>query len=299
MMQGIAYRSYLYTMYTYSAAFYRLKNLLQQLYDDREASTLSHEVMEWITGLGRTDRLLQKEQVMNVAMTTMLEQAEEQLLRGVPLQYVTGYAWFMGLKFAVSKHVLIPRPETEELVHWIVNDHLPQGLPIDILDVGTGSGCIPIMLKKLIPAAVISTCDISPDAIAVAAANATSLEQDISFFQLDFLQPDQREQLSNFNIIVSNPPYIPISEKEKLHINVRDNEPSLALFVQDNDALVFYKALAVFGKTHLRPGGTLYCELDAGHALATADLFSEMGYADVTLKKDLNGHERMLRATLP
>jgi release factor glutamine methyltransferase len=255
--------------------------------------------MEWITGLGRTDRLLQKEQVMNVAMTTMLEQAEEQLLRGVPLQYVTGYAWFMGLKFAVSKHVLIPRPETEELVHWIVNDHLPQGLPIDILDVGTGSGCIPIMLKKLIPAAVISTCDISPDAIAVAAANATSLEQDISFFQLDFLQPDQREQLSNFNIIVSNPPYIPISEKEKLHINVRDNEPSLALFVQDNDALVFYKALAVFGKTHLRPGGTLYCELDAGHALATADLFSEMGYADVTLKKDLNGHERMLRATLP
>ncbi len=183
----------------------------------------------------------------------------------------------MGKEFGVNEHVLIPRPETEELVQWVINDWKSREEAIKILDIGTGSGCIPISLRFALTQADVTSCDISSDALAVAKENATTMQTVIEFIQLDFLDVSQRNKLVSYDIIVSNPPYIPASEKEKLHANVKDHEPGIALFVPDNDALVFYHAIAFFGKEHLNNNGYIYCELDAGHAMECKALFEKPG----------------------
>ncbi len=286
---------YLYGMYTVGSAFYHLKDTLVGLYDDREAVAISHDVMEYITGLGKTDRLISKERTLASEELTKYEEALNALRKGIPLQYVTGIAWFMGKQYIVNKHVLIPRPETEELVQWIAEDYALLNSVFKILDVGTGSGCIPISLKLLLPMVMVTSCDISSNAISVAQKNADRLKADVGFVELDFLDGTTGERLGAYDVIVSNPPYIPLSEKARMHINVTENEPGIALFVPDDDALVFYRAIATFGKTHLNRGGRIYCELDEAHAEETKILFENEGYPNVVLKKDMHGNQRMLR----
>jgi release factor glutamine methyltransferase len=281
-------------MLTIGTAFYDLKAALHLLYDEREAAAIAHEVMEHITGLNRLERLTRKEQKLSGPQSESFAQLKTVLLKGVPLQYVFGVAHFLGRPFKVSPAVLIPRPETEELVQWIIDAEHPQKM----LDIGTGSGCIAISLKLALPGCEVSAIDVSPEALEVAGQNAKALDARIDFIEADFLIQGAWAQLSVYDVIVSNPPYIPESERQTLHTNVRDHEPAAALFVAGNDALLFYEAIAAFGKTHLASEGTIYCELHRDYAAQTAALFRNSGYTNVTLRRDMHGNPRMLQARL-
>jgi release factor glutamine methyltransferase len=280
---------------TYNEAFYNLLAALKDIYDEREAAATAHEALEHLTGFGKLDRIVKKDERLTEEQQQQYEVMRNDLAAGKPLQYVTGVAWFMGRPFKVDNNVLIPRPETEELVSWIAKDYFKQAP--EILDIGTGSGCIPISLKLALPDSTVYSCDISAGAIAVATENTGRLEADVELFQLDFLNKEQREVLSGFDIIVSNPPYIPQSEAANIHTNVKDHEPHLALFVPNDDPLLFYKAIADFGKTHLNPAGAIYCELHADHATASEELFRNKGYKNVMLKSDMHGNPRMLKVS--
>ncbi len=290
-------------MLSYSQAFYGLKERLQQMYEASEAAAISHSFMEYLTGLGKLDRLDKKDVLLTTAQQELYETKTKEIAAGKPIQYVTGSAWFMGREFCVNDHVLIPRPETEELVEWIVEDvnkRRPilndQERVLSVLDIGTGSGCIPISLKLALPGAEVTSCDISADALSVARNNASKLQSEICLIQTDFLDASDHNKLGMYDVIVSNPPYIPVSEKDRLDKNVRDFEPGIALFVPDSDALVFYRAIAIFGKEHLSRNGYIYCEMDAAHAQECKTLFEQLGYQDVCIKKDMHGNWRMLRA---
>jgi release factor glutamine methyltransferase len=237
---------------------------------------------------------MKKEDLLNAAQMETFEKGRRELLKGRPLQYVTGVAWFAGQDYKVNEHVLIPRPETEELVDWVVADCKDKP-ELSILDIGTGSGCIPISLKLGLPAAVVTSCDISADALRVAKENARNLKADVTFIKTDFLNQKMWYNFAKYDVIVSNPPYIPRSEYEKMHTNVRDHEPEIALFVANEDALVFYRNIAEFAKEHLNEGGNIYCELHKDHAEETERMFKVKGYS-TELRADMNGNLRMLKA---
>lgn len=283
-------------MLSYLTAFQTLKKELTKLYDEGEAAAIAHEVMEHLTGYNKLQRLAEKERLFNEQQQSAFDEAQSRLLKGEPLQYITGVQWFLGQPFQVSKDVLIPRPETEELVTWIAEDLMGHA-NISILDIGTGSGCISVSLKLLLPSANITSCDVSSTALAMAKKNAKALQAEVSFLQLDFLNQSNWQQLQRYNVIVSNPPYIPLSEQESLDKNVREFEPATALFVPDNDPLIFYRCIAAFGKSHLHDGGAIYCELHKDYAAETKQLFQKMGYTDTTLRKDMHGNMRMLKAS--
>jgi len=268
---------------------------LTAIYDEAEASNISEWVIEHLTGIKRTDRLVHKTRAINREQAEQIEHYIQRLLLHEPVQYVLNEAWFCGLKFYVNKNVLIPRPETEELVEWIITDCK---FPIDklsILDIGTGSGCISIALKRRLGKAEVRSCDISHEAIQVAKRNAATLGVDVAFTELDFLNTEQRDKLPSFDIIVSNPPYIPMTDKKEMPSNVLDHEPGTALFVPDNDILVFYKAIADFGKKHLNKNGIIYAEINESLAEETASNFQLNGYR-TELKKDMQGKMRMVKA---
>jgi release factor glutamine methyltransferase len=283
-------------MPTCSEAFYELLRGLQPLYDEREAAGIAHEILYYITGFSKMQRLMQRDVQLSGEQLKQYNRALQELGRGTPVQYVTGSAWFMGREFHVNKYVLIPRPETEELVEWIATDYAGAANELTILDIGTGSGCIAISVKLRLPATDVAACDISKDALAVATENAQRLGAAVSLIQADFLDLAEHNKFGAYDVIVSNPPYIPVTEKEKLHTNVRDHEPALALFVPADDALLFYRRIALFGKKHLSGNGYIYCELDAEHALACKALFEDAGYHPVEIRKDMHGNWRMLKA---
>lgn len=285
-------------MNSYGQAFYSLKNELCNLYDEQEASAIAHEVLEDITGLTKIDRLMLKDALFNAVQENAFDYMMDELLQGKPLQYVTGKAYFMERRFEVNEQVLIPRPETEELVIWIINDHQASNDPKRILDIGTGSGCIPISLQLEMPAAVISSCDISKGALEVAQRNAQRLNANVHFIALDFLNKDAQASLPMYDIVVSNPPYIPRSEEREMHTNVKSYEPGTALFVPDDDPLLFYRTIADFGKTHLNNNGAIYCELHRDFAHETKALFRAAGYKNVVIQKDMHDNWRMLKATM-
>lgn len=255
-------------------------------------------ISEWLTehlaGITRSNRMQQQKKELTPAQLLLFDQYLDRLLQHEPIQYVLQEAWFCGLHFYVDHNVLIPRPETEELVEWVIS-HCR--FPLDdmsIADIGTGSGCIPVAIKKRLAKATVTGYDISPGALNVARKNAATLGIDVSFHELDFLDPSQRTTLPFFDIIISNPPYIPIADKEQLAINVTAFEPSAALFVPDNDPLTFYHALADFGLTHLHPGGSIYMEIHHPFASKVMALFAGKGYT-AEVKKDMQGKERMVR----
>lgn len=281
-------------MLSYSDTYVDLYTVLQSIYDDREASAIAHEVLEHITGLGRLQRLTDKDKKLTEEQESEFIKIKKGLLSGRPMQYVLGYAWFMGRRFTVNEHVLIPRPETEELVQW-VEDEYKRHSPA-ILDIGTGSGCIPILLKKLLPSAQITAIDVSADALAVAKINAKALDVDVLIQQMNFLDTGAWQSLPQYDVIVSNPPYIPETERQTLAAHVREHEPGQALFVPGDDALLFYRHIAEFGMIHLRQEGSIYCELHVDYANATEELFKSVGFAYTELRADMHGNLRMLKA---
>jgi release factor glutamine methyltransferase len=285
-------------MLSYNEAFYNLLNGLKQVYDAQEAAAISHEVLNHITGLDKMQRLMQKDNLLSDTQQQDYDRMSAELLTARPLQYVLGHSWFMGKEYKVNEHVLIPRPETEELVKWITDDWKHKQDSISVLDIGTGSGCIPVSLKLALPASTVTSCDVSTGAITIATENAVRLNADVHFFELDFLETAKQSKLGKYHIIVSNPPYIPETEKDTLHENVRAHEPGLALFVPGDDALLFYRAIAIFGKTHLEPGGNIYCELHVDYASATEQLFKDLGYSYTEVRADMHGNLRMLKAAI-
>jgi release factor glutamine methyltransferase len=231
-----------------------------------------------------------------------LEKADNILLQlkdGTPLQYILGEAWFYKYSFKVNKSVLIPRPETEELIEWVltyIQELSPEHKYLNILDIGTGSGCIPITLKKEMPELQITSIDVSTQALATAKENASLLDTNIEFRELNFLNEETWKELNMYDIIISNPPYIPANEKEKLSINVRNHEPGLALFVPENKPLLFYEKIATFGQSHVQNDGVIFLELHKDFAGETQKLYEEEGYKNVIIKKDISGNERILKA---
>lgn len=210
-----------------------------------------------------------------------------------PVQYVVGESEFFGKKFFVNENVLIPRPETEELIEWILNDN--PNFEGKILDVGSGSGCIPVVLKSQFPQAGVFSIDLSKGAIEIAKSNAEYHQTPIQFLEMDFLDDSNWNKLPRFDIIVSNPPYIVESEKSDMKENVLKYEPKTALFVPDNDPLIFYRKIADFASTHLNPGGKIYVEINQNLGEETKELLQK-SFQTVELRKDISGNYRMIKA---
>ena len=282
---------------TVQEATYFLLNQLRTVYSDGEASQVVDWVMEHLTGSKKAERMLYKNAAITEKEEYLLHLYTKRLLAHEPVQYVLNESWFCGLKFFVDRNVLIPRPETEELVEWIISNCK---FPVDelkILDIGTGSGCIPVALKRRIRKADVWGCDVSEAALSVAKKNAITLGAEVNFLSLDFLDKNTWSQLPVFDIIVSNPPYVPVKDKESMQPNVLNYEPHRALFVPDNDALLFYKAIAEFGKDHLSKKGKIYLEIHEELGEATSKLFQAAGYK-TELKKDMQQKDRLLQAGL-
>ncbi|MES1160848.1 MAG: HemK/PrmC family methyltransferase, partial [Bacteroidota bacterium] len=212
-----------------------LLSRLHPLYEEREAAAITDWVMEKITGWKKIDRIIHKNMSLSREGLDLFRLYAAELENHRPVQYVLQEAWFSGLKFYVDEHVLIPRPETEELVEWVVAELTPLPGEHAILDVGTGSGCIAITLKRQLPEARVYACDLSPDALAIAERNAVSNRAPVDFHQLDFLDSSQWNELPPIQTLISNPPYIPVREKETMAPHVVGFEPHLALFVEDED----------------------------------------------------------------
>lgn len=266
---------------------------LTPLYDVREAGLIADWVLERLTGLTRLDRRVHASDPLPADAIRQYDSWRDELLAHRPVQYVLHESWFAGLKFYVDENVLIPRPETEELVEWITQTR-PSG---PLLDVGTGSGCIAITLAKKLPAIPIHACDVSPTALGIAKRNAANLNTPLSFHHLDFLDPSAWAALPSVQCLVSNPPYIPFSQRTTMAPHVVDAEPSLALFVPDTDPLVFYRALAGFAGKKLLPGGAIFVEIHEDLATDVLDLFRTAGFQQLTLRKDMQGRDRMISAS--
>jgi release factor glutamine methyltransferase len=294
---------------------------LYDIYDSREAAAIANLVMENITEWRKIDRVVNKNVPLSLPKIELLKKYTKELLSHKPVQYVLHEAWFAGMKLYVDENVLIPRPETEELVDWIVKEVRSQETgdgkpmtdggwqvagkqftihhsPFTILDIGTGSGCISIALKKKLPHAEIYSCDISEDALTVARRNAIDHNADVHFVQLDFLNEDQRDALPRVDLIVSNPPYIPIKDKQTMMPNVTEHEPHLALFVADNSPLVFYESIADFAEQKLAVNGKIFVEMHEEQSAHVKKLFSFRGFSGIEIKKDMQSKERMLKATM-
>jgi release factor glutamine methyltransferase len=275
-----------------------LKNLekdfnhrLKAIYTADESLVLFKIVISFLTGKNVKDLLNQE---LSVAQLKDLNQFTTQLLAHHPIQYVLGEADFYLLKFKVNSNVLIPRPETEELVYLIIQEQ--KNKPVNILDIGTGSGCIAIALKKNLPLAQLIAIDISNEALALAEKNATSNRVEVTFYKADALNL-QSSNWPQFDVIVSNPPYIAQSEMEIMDENVKAHEPHLALFVNDDEPLIFYDKIGDFALTNLKSGGMLYFEINQQLAHETANLLIKKGF-QTTLIKDINQNYRILKAQL-
>jgi len=281
----------------FSAALQHVSTRLRTIYEEGEANSIANWVVESITGASRQQSKVANSVILTQAQENQFHQVVERLLLHEPVQYVLNEAWFCGNKLYVDERVLIPRPETEELVEWISNDYTFPGNNITILDIGTGSGCIPISLKKRLPNASVWGADISEAALEVAKRNAASIDTEIIFHHLDILNEDNWSLLPPFDIIVSNPPYIPEKDKAQMQANVLQYEPAIALFVPDNDALLFYQAIGRFAKEKLTASGFLYVEIHEDLGKATTELLRSMDFS-TTMKKDMQEKDRMIKSGL-
>jgi len=278
------------------AAIIHIRSELQGLYPDTEIKSFSNLIIEKVSGFSRTEIIVNKNTLFSVEQRHVIENFIEKLKEYVPIQYILGETEFFGLPFHVNESVLIPRPETEELVDWIRNENDRNANP-GILDIGTGSGCIAISLKHEFINATVDAFDISEKALETAQSNATLNKLEVTFSKVDILNTPELEQ--KWDIIVSNPPYVTELEKSEISPNVLDYEPHLALFVPDNDPLLFYRCIAIFAQQHLKPRGKLYFEINRQFGKATVDLLTAMGFGNVELRKDISGNDRMVRGIAP
>ena len=261
--------------------------------DSKETNAIIRAICCEILGISTTTYYMKEKVILTTEQEVRLNDVISRLQQGEPLQYIEGKTPFCGMDFMVRSGVLIPRPETAELVDWIVQDHTTQ-IP-RILDLGTGSGCIAISLNKQMPQATVEACDISHEALAIARENNEMNGTDVTFFHHDMLDLDMPLPHS-YNILVSNPPYIKQSEAADMEQHVTEWEPHTALFVPDDDALRFYRAIAEIGQTDaLLPGGHIYVEINQALGKETVELFESYGYKEVTLRKDIYGNDRMIK----
>ena len=267
---------------------------LTALYGNMEAESFFHLVLEDFKKLKRVDLALEPDLKFSPDELIQWNTVLELLLKEIPIQYILGKAHFYGLEFEVSPSVLIPRPETEELVDWILSENptIQKSDNLKILDIGTGSGCIAISLAKNLPNAKVSAIDVSEKALEVAKRNAASNVVNVTFIQQNILETENLPQ--SFDIIVSNPPYVRNLEKEEIKNNVLENEPHLALFVDDHDALIFYRKIVELATKNLSKNGQLYFEINQYLAKETMDLLETSGFSHMELRKDIYGNNRMV-----
>ncbi len=294
-------------MKLYEAGSY-IKEQLKNIYGEGEASNIADLVIEHLTSWSKKDALFKKEVTLVEDQISQLDKIIKRLRDHEPIQYIMNKTWFYGLELYVDKDVLIPRQETEELVDWIINDVKALGFDVfekksneadettklKILDVGTGSGCIALALKKAMPKAEVWGCDISDGALNIARRNGAESNIRVDFQSVDYLNEAQQKHLPSVDIVVSNPPYVPLKDKDGMQPNVVQYEPHTALFVDNNDPLAFYKALVLFSKHRLHKNGMMYMEIheDLGNNVKT--LFEMEGY-NVEVKKDMQGKDRMVK----
>lgn len=265
--------------------------VLKPMYIEREVKNMLLVILEDLLGFSRSQLLIHQTDLTQDQLL-QLDEVLARLNQGEPLQHIIGFTYFDDLKIEVSPAVLIPRPETEELVHWIAETVKFSNL--SILDCCTGSGCIALALANRFPQALVSGIDVSSEALQVARRNASQLELSVRFEKLDLLTTNPSQ--TDLDIIVSNPPYIPQSELQNMHVNVTEFEPSLALFVTDNDPLMFYRQISEYAFNALKKGGLLFYELHENFAFETQELIQSLGFSHVELKQDLQGKWRMLKA---
>ena len=268
---------------------------LRDSYPNSEINTFFFRLAEFYLGMKRIDVALNKDHILTENEQKTFKIAQNKLKIGEPLQYILGQTEFYGLKFLINPSVLIPRPETEELVEWIINDQKnnDKNEIISILDIGTGSGCIAVTLAKKLHKAKVTAIDISAEALKTASKNAEINTVSINFEQADILKVKELSQ--NFDIIVSNPPYVREQEKTAMQKNVLDHEPETALFVKDNDALLFYRKISELAFKYLKPGGKLYFEINQYLEEETYDLVKKIGFSEVERRDDLFKNPRMLK----
>jgi release factor glutamine methyltransferase len=282
---------------TIDAAARILISSLTGPYDEREASAISSLVMEHLTGMPKSVRVLNKTNLLTGHQKDLFDEYLPDLLRNRPVQYVLGEAWFGPLSFFVNENVLIPRPETEELAEWLLKDGITKDSTISVLDIGTGSGCITVYIKKKRKNLRVMALDISDSALEIARKNAKTHETEIEFYLSDILDPLEWENLDSPDLIISNPPYIPEKQKQMLGPHVKDFEPGLALFVPNEDPIIFYRSIGNFAIQKLKPGGMLFLEIHHDYADKIMDWYDKNGFS-VELKKDLSGNNRMIKAFL-
>ena len=277
-------------------------NTLIKLYPISEIDTFLFLLLEEYLNFKRTDLVLKSNFKISIEVLSLLTSSTELLEKEIPIQYILKKTEFYGLPFILNEHVLIPRPETEELVSFVLDKVLkietlqPVEREIKILDIGTGSGCIPISLKKSLPLAEISAIEISDKALSVAKKNTLLNQVDINLIQQDILKTSELNDI--YDIIISNPPYVRELEKKEIKNNVLKNEPHRALFVKDNNPLIFYDKIAELAKNHLTKNGLLFFEINQYLGKETAELIRMKGFNTIELKKDIFGHDRIIIASM-
>jgi len=274
----------------YKALF---QNELSPFFDAMEIDQFFYLTLEKRYQLKRVDLALNPNFEITVEEEQYWNSVLIQLKTQKPIQYILGETSFYGLTFLVNEYTLIPRPETEELVQWILETN-PTSSEIALLDIGTGTGCIPITLKKYLPKAIVFASDVSEKALEVATKNASMNQVDVTFLQNDILATTRLEQ--QFDVIVSNPPYVRELEKKEINTNVLQFEPHLALFVADNDALLFYRKIAQLAQEYLQPNGQLFFEINQYLGTEMIALVASYGFTEIELRQDIYGNDRMLRA---
>ena len=280
-------------------------NSLKDIQDEQEIESFFFILTEYLHHFTRVEVALQPNFELSDTEIEKWNSILVQLQQDKPIQYITGEAWFYGLRFEVNENTLIPRPETEELVEWILNSPITQNPSlITILDIGTGTGCIPIALKANLSQGNVTAIDVSKKALEVAIRNAQSNKVEINFIQANILDVEDllilltpNSQLpASIDIIVSNPPYVRNIEKLEIKKNVLDYEPHLALFVEDTDALLFYRKIAQLALKSLSPNGLLFFEINQYLGKETVELLQNLGFKNIELKKDMFGNDRMVKS---
>lgn len=269
-----------------------LKNCLGHQYPDNELRGFGNWILEHLFDYTITDALLNADRTLTEKNSSDLEFIIKHLKQEKPIQQIVGYSWFYGRKFLLNEHVLIPRPETEELVDWMLKDSLNDR---SILEVGTGSGCIAITLALNTNATIVSI-DVSELALKQAKTNALALNASVAFCKADVLDDSSCESFGCFDVIVSNPPYVLESDKQMMSTNVLEYEPHLALFVSSDDPLLFYRAIASMATRKLNANGVLYFEIHENYGQEALDMLSLKGFKELELRKDLQGKDRMVKA---
>jgi release factor glutamine methyltransferase len=285
------------TNQTLKSASNFFKKELENVYDESELNQILQISFFHFFGWSRPDLVLNKEDLISEADAKKINELVAVLKTNKPLAQIMGEWEFFGLVFKVNEHTLIPRPETEELVQLIIEEN-KNVINCKILDIGTGTGCIAISLKSEMEDANVSAFDISTEALTTATENAKLNMLEVSFEQVNILDWKKQKLVEKYDVIVSNPPYIPENEKELMHQNVLEFEPELALFVNNNEPLIFYEVIADFAIENLTPNGKLYFEINENYGQETKQMLTNKTFKNVTIVKDLNGKDRIIKANL-